>query len=149
MLRVNPPGEDGLERAAARAAVPADDRPEQKVVYLHLVALAEQQAASYVQQVNRKSWTRNYPAFPNQHFADSKYLHKDWARRSKIFVPKTRSAVRKDGAAVAASLFGTVDAISCSPGNEADARQRAAAALMQELINYRSEEHTSELQSRF
>ena len=94
MLRINPPGEDGLERAAERAAVPADDRPEQKPDYLHLVALAEQQAASYVQQVSRKSWTRNYRAFHNQHFADSKYLHKDWARRSKIFVPKTRSAVR-------------------------------------------------------
>ncbi len=139
MLRVTPPGEDGLERAAERAAAPADDGPERKPDYLHLVALAEQQAASYVQQVNRKSWTRNYRAFHNQHFADSKYLHKDWARRSKIFVPKTRSAVRKDGAAVAASLFGTVDAISCSPGNEADARQRAAAALMQELINYRTD----------
>jgi hypothetical protein len=119
--------------------VPADDGAEPKLDYLHLVALAEQQAGSYVQQVNRKSWTRNYRAFHNQHFADSKYLHKDWARRSKIFVPKTRSAVRKDGAAVAASLFGTVDAISCSPGNEADPRQRAAAAVMQELINYRTD----------
>ncbi|MGA2129166.1 MAG: hypothetical protein ABSG76_23795, partial [Xanthobacteraceae bacterium] len=85
----------------------------------------------------RRFWTRSYRAFHNQHFEGSKYGHRDWAHRSKIFRDKTRSAVRKDMAAVAASLFGTVDAITCSPGNESDAGQRAAAELMQELVNYR------------
>src|SRR6266446_3606330 len=68
--------------------------------FLQLVATAEQQANLYVQQVNRKTWSRAYRAFHNEHFAGSKYTHRDWAHRSKIFVPKTRSATRKDVAAV-------------------------------------------------
>ncbi|HXW23734.1 MAG TPA: hypothetical protein VEK73_03220 [Xanthobacteraceae bacterium] len=142
----SPPGEDGvnnLYQHALDAATPPGSAPERvshgAPDYLHLITIAEQQANLYVQQVNRRSWTRSYRAFHNEHFTGSKYGHKDWANRSKIFRPKTRSAVRKDGAAVAASLFGTVDAIACSPGDEADPRQRAAASLMQELINYRTD----------
>lgn len=157
----SPPGEDGISNpaghadlykrtldaatpegngavAVAPAAAPgrADDAAPD---YLHLITIAEQQANLYVQQVNRRAWSRSYRAFHNEHFAGSKYGHRDWSNRSKIFRPKTRSAVRKDGAAVAASLFGTVDAITCSAGDEADPGQRAAAALMQELINYRTD----------
>jgi hypothetical protein len=153
----SPPGEDGIDnlaghrdlyrRALATATppgAPAQARPpgtssRGEVDYLHLITIAEQQANLYVQQVNRRAWSRSYRAFHNEHFVGSKYGHRDWAQRSKIFRPKTRSAVRKDGAAVAASLFGTVDAIACSPGDEADPAQRAAAALMQELINYRTD----------
>jgi len=142
----SPPGEDGvnnLYQHATDMAVPPGSAPERighnAPDYLHLIAIAEQQANLYVQQVNRRAWSRSYRAFHNEHFVGSKYGHKDWANRSKIFRPKTRSAVRKDGAAVAASLFGTVDAITCSPGDEADPGQRAAAALMQELINYRTD----------
>jgi hypothetical protein len=158
MLRTTPPGEDALygrgashttddgkkQRPADAGAPPGTvqdegDRTTRGIDYLQLVATAEQQANLYVQQVNRKTWSRAYRAFHNEHFAGSKYLHRDWAHRSKIFVPKTRSATRKDVAAVAASLFGTIDAITCSPGDEADPAQRAAAALMQEVINYRTD----------
>src|ERR1041385_9116859 len=149
MLRTTPPGEDGLDnlyRHALAAAAPPGAALESaaapeagSVDYLHLITIVEQQANLYVQQVNRRAWSRSYRAFHNEHFAGSKYGHKDWSNRSKIFRPKTRSAVRKDGAAVAASLFGTVEAISCSAGDEADPGQRAAAALMQELINYRTD----------
>jgi len=142
----SPPGEDGLDdlyRHALDAATPPGSAPERvshdTPDYLHLITVAEQQANLYVQQVNRRAWSRSYRAFHNEHFVGSKYGHKDWANRSKIFRPKTRSAVRKDGAAVAASLFGTVDAITCSHGDEADPGQRAAASLMQELINYRTD----------
>jgi hypothetical protein len=152
----SPPGEDGLNNLAGHAdlyqstldaALPpgaaeedlAARVPRGEVDYLHLIAIAEQQANLYVQQVNRRAWSRSYRAFHNEHFVGSKYGHRDWSNRSKIFRPKTRSAIRKDGAAVAASLFGTVDAIACSPGDEADPSQRAAAALMQELINYRTD----------
>jgi hypothetical protein len=145
MLRATPPGEDSVTTGAqrprvdARQGTSAAEREKDGVDWLQLVALAEQQANLYVQQVNRRFWSRSYRAFHNQHFEGSKYGHRDWAHRSKIFRPKTRSAVRKDMAAVAASLFGTVDAITCSPGNEGDARQRAAAELMQELVNYRTD----------
>jgi hypothetical protein len=151
----SPPGEDGVNNLYQHAldaatpdghgetAVAPGAAPEQvdhdTTDYLHLISVAEQQANLYVQQVNRRAWSRSYRAFHNEHFVGSKYGHRDWTNRSKIFRPKTRSAVRKDGAAVAASLFGTIDAITCSAGDEADAGQRAAAALMQELINYRTD----------
>src|SRR6266404_534687 len=112
MLRATPPGEDGLYGRSASHST--EDGKKQKPIdpgmppgmvqdegdrrsgidFLQLVATAEQQANLYVQQVNRKTWSRAYRAFHNEHFAGSKYTHRDWAHRSKIFVPKTRSATR-------------------------------------------------------
>jgi hypothetical protein len=132
MLRTTPPGEDGLDslyQHALDAATPPGTAEESRaergdVDYLHLITVAEQQANLYVQQVNRRAWSRSYRAFHNEHFVGSKYGHRDWSNRSKIFRPKTRSAVRKDGAAVAALLFGTVDP---SPARPATRRTRPSA----------------------
>lgn len=107
--------------------------------FLAMVREAETQATTYMNQVNRRSWTQGYRAFNNKHFAGSKYDHPDFANRSRLFVPATRKAVRKDMAAVAASLFGSLDAVTVMPGNDGDAQQRASAAVMQELVNYRTD----------
>lgn len=107
--------------------------------FLAMVREAESQATTYMNQVNRRSWTQGYRAFNNKHFNGSKYDHPDFANRSRLFVPATRKAVRKDMAAVAASLFGSLDAVTVMPGNEADAQQKASAAVMQELVNYRTD----------
>lgn len=125
---------------AAYDEIGDDDEEEvpSETEFLQLVREAESQAQLYINQVNRKSWSRSYRAFHNEHFTGSKYQSDDFRNRSKIFVPKTRAAVRKDLAAVAASLFGTIDAISCSAGNESDKRQAGSAAVVQELLNYRT-----------
>jgi hypothetical protein len=109
-----------------------------RIDFLGMVRECESQALLYVQQANRRAWSQSYRAFHNEHYIGSKYTRPDWRGRSKLFVPKTRAAVRKDNAAVAASLFNSIDAINCLPGNESDPKQRAAAALMQELVNYRT-----------
>lgn len=114
-----------------------DEAPE--IDFLKLVREAENTSSRYVSQVNKRAWTQGYRAYNNQHFVGSKYGRTDWHNRSKFFRPKTRTAVKKDMAAVAASLFGNIDAVSCMAGNEADPRQRAAAAVMEELINYRTD----------
>jgi hypothetical protein len=134
--RAEAAGTDG----AARDDHGDDDEEEvpTEAEFLQLVREAESQAQLYINQVNRKSWARSYKAFHNEHFAGSKYQSDDFRNRSKLFVPKTRAAVRKDLAAVAASLFGTMDAITCSPGNEADKQQAGSAAVVQELLNYRT-----------
>jgi hypothetical protein len=106
--------------------------------FLRLIREAEDQALLYQAQVNRKAWSQSYRAHHNEHYIGSKYTKPDWRGRSKLFVPHTRAAVRKDNAAVAASLFNNIDAISCQPGNDADPRQRGAAAVMQELVNHRT-----------
>lgn len=148
----SPPGEDGVMAAETDqgmiaeatkagtvedAEVGDDDGPG--IDFLRLVKEAEAQALLYQNQNNRRAWSQAYRAWHNEHFSGSKYLKPDWRNRSKIFVPKTRSAVRKDMAAVAASLFNNVDAITCMPGNEGDKNQRAAAELVQEVVNYRSD----------
>ena len=133
--------QDQIENIASRAGYPDDeDEPNAADIdFLQLVREAEDQALLYVSQVNRKAWSQTYRAYHNEHFFGSKYTRPDWRARSKIFRPKTRSAVRKDSAAVAASLFNNIDAVNCLPGNESDVRQRGAAAVMESLVNYRTD----------
>lgn len=163
MLRANAVGEDTVTNERTRAGSAADDNDlygraaaaglpddgggydddefEEKpteATFLQLVREADSQAQLYINQVNRNAWARSMRAFHNEHFPGSKYQSDDFKNRSKIFVPKTRGAVRKDLAATAASLFGTIDAISCSPGNESDMHQKASASVVQELLNYRT-----------
>jgi hypothetical protein len=165
MLRADPVGEDTVTADRTRADSVAgddlyaraeaqltdgaehdddydDDDSEQKPTneeFLQLVRAAEDQAQLYINQVNRKSWSRTYRAFHQEHFVGSKYGSDDFRNRSKIFIPKTRNAVIKDMAAVAASLFGSVDAVSCMPGNESDPQQQGGAAVVQEILNYRTD----------
>jgi hypothetical protein len=121
------------------AAMPDDERVDEEIPFLRYVREAEDQAQLYVAQVNRRAWTQTLRAFHNEHFVGSKYTKTDWRNRSRIFRPKTRSAVLKDQAAVAASLFGTVDSVNCLAGDESNSMQRAAAAIMEELVNYRTD----------
>jgi hypothetical protein len=148
MLRSTPPGEDGIlkgdafDRARRAQTEPYEAREEgapPPVDWLKLVREAEKQGLDYSQQQNRSAWNRTYKAYRNEHFAGSKYTSAEWRNRSKIFRPKTRTAVRKDRAAAMASLFSTVDAITCSPGNESDPVQRAGARLVAEILNYRTD----------
>lgn len=142
-----PPGEDGIRRGreleneamqATESAYGGGSAPSHHD-YLGIVRRCEQQSQLYTAQVNRKAWSESYRAAHNEHFIGSKYTRPEWRNRSKLFVPKTRGAIRKDMAATAASLFNSVDAINCKPGNEADPKQRAAASIMQELVSYRTD----------
>lgn len=160
-LDAQPPGEDGLNRPRAASdleneaqahaetaggdlvtrndgTADFDDKPTD-TEFLQMVRDAEAQAQMYIAQVNRKSWARVYRAYHQEHFVGSKYRSPQYDNRSKLFIPKTRAAIRKDLAAVAASLFGSLDAVSCLPGNEADPVQRASAAIIQELVNFRTD----------
>lgn len=112
---------------------PTDDE------FLQMVYEADQQALQYVNQVNRDSWQRGYRAYHQEHADGSKYRSSDYSNRSRLFIPKTRTSVRKDMAATAASLFGSLDAVNAMPGNEGDPMQRASAAVIKELLNYRTD----------
>ena len=135
-----PPGNDGLrEKGASPAEGSTPAGGGTQPTYLELARDAHNQADQYWQQQGRTSWQRTMLAYRNKHFAESKYTSKEYAARSKLFRPKTRTAVRKDMAAVAASLFSTLDALAISPGNEADPKQQGAAAVLQEIVNYRTD----------
>jgi hypothetical protein len=105
--------------------------------YLQLAKEAESQSRTYFTNTTKSGWERSLKAFRNEHQSGSKYLSKEWEGRSKIFRPKTRSAVRKDMATAAAALFSSRDVVSIGPGNTTDPTQVASAAIKKELLNYR------------
>ncbi|WP_213287580.1 hypothetical protein [Bradyrhizobium sp. sGM-13] len=152
-IRTEPPGEDGFQKqeqnlyaraqAAATGSAPHDQAPQEaggdEINWLKLVAEAETQGGRFQLDQIKSSWDASYKAFRNQHVANSKYRSNDYKGRSKIFRPKTRSAVRKANASAAAALFSTINTINCTPGNEGDPQQVASSALIQQLINYRTD----------
>lgn len=75
--------------------------------------------------------------FNSDHPRGSRYQDEAYRKRSRLFRPKTRSAVRKTEAAGVAAFFATQDALTCQPPNSRDRMQRAGADAMAELLNYR------------
>lgn len=106
-------------------------------IAMQLYRQSYSQSTSFFQTAVRPKWARSYRAFRNEHFEGSKYHSDVYKSRSKNFRPKTRSAVRKSMATAAKALFSTGDVVSVTPQNESDDQQTAAAALKQEILNYR------------
>lgn len=104
---------------------------------LKMAQEAAAQAQTYVQQTVRAYWARSYKAFHNKHFDGSKYHSPEYRGRSKLFRPKTRTAVFKKMATAAQALYSTSDVISVTAQDEADDYQVASAQLKQEILNYR------------
>lgn len=104
--------------------------------FLQLAQSARQQARLYSTSSVKSAWHKAYRAFHNEHFDGSKYKSGAFRGRTKLFRPKTRSAVRKNEASAAAALFSTVDAVSIKPTGR-DMRATVSALVMNEVINYR------------
>jgi len=85
----------------------------------------------------KAQWERNYAMFRSKHPPGSKYYSESYKARSKIFRPKTRSAVRRNEAAASKAYFSTYDAVQITAENDDDPEQVAAAAVNKELMNYR------------
>src|SRR5882762_4109836 len=127
------PTEDGFagltyearRRQSEQTADEAQDAPD----YLKLMREARQRGQTYYTENLQGPVDTNYRAFRNKHFAGSKYWSTDYRNRSKLFRPKTRSAVRKANAAAISALFSSVDAIKCSAGDDSNPLQKANAAL--------------------
>lgn len=75
--------------------------------------------------------------FNSDHPRNSRYSSDTYAKRSKLFRPKTRSGIRKIEAAGTAALFATQDAVTATPPNPMDKMQRLGADAQAELLNYR------------
>jgi hypothetical protein len=105
--------------------------------FLELLATAEDLSKRYQQQALDRVLSRSYRAWQNTHAEGSKYLGTAWRGRSRLFVPKTRAAVRKNLATSAAALFSTEDVVSISATYEDDPIQQSTAAVIKEDIDYR------------
>lgn len=67
----------------------------------------------------------------------SKYFTEQYRSKSKLFRPKTRTALRKAEAICAKAYFSTDDVVTTSAYDETNNMQHASAALMKELLNWR------------
>lgn len=112
-----------------------NDLPD--VDWLQLVGRADQLSRDYQSRTIERSLSRSYRAWNNQHAEGSKYLGPAWRGRSRLFVPKTRSAIRKNLATAAAALFSTDGVVNLSAQFEDDPVQRATAASIQADLDYR------------
>lgn len=104
---------------------------------LQIIASFQRIAKDYQQRTIERPLQRAYRAWRNEHAEGSKYLGAAWRGRSRLFVPKTRSAVRKNLATTAASLFSTEDVVHITASHEDDPIQRAIAATLKGVLDYR------------
>ena len=124
-------GGSGGGTYAAEAGAPTD------IDLLQVIANFQRIAKDYQQRTIQKPLQRAYRAFRNEHAEGSKYLGPAWRGRSRLFVPKTRSAVRKNAAGIAASLFSTEDVVHVTATDPGDPFQAALAATIKGVLDYR------------
>lgn len=75
--------------------------------------------------------------FQGVHPVGSKYHSEAYRTRSRLFRPKTRGMVRKAEAVAAEALFATADVIAMKAIDDNNHLQRAGAALLKGLMEYR------------
>lgn len=131
-------GTRGGSKEAAKPDSMADEAgaPE-GVDLLSVVGMAEKISKDYHARTVERPLNRSYRAWQNQHAQESKYLGAAFRGRSRLFVPKTRAAVRKNLATAAASLFSTEDVVNISAQYEDDVQQRATAAVIKADLDLR------------
>lgn len=105
--------------------------------FLKLSQEAFESSSAYVDANYRGDWDYGIKAFRNEHAAGSKYLSPEYASRSRIFPPKTRSIIRKNEAAAATALFSNMEVVNLTPGNPDDLMSVASAAALKEVLEYR------------
>ena len=134
--------EDGQQKVSATgAAVESSAMVETDWKAKFREALAS--SDSYNQSALRPAWSRNYRAFNNRHVSGSKYESPQYKKRSRLFRPKTRMAVRKNDAAAAAALFSTSQIVNITAERSTDRLQVMTADFLMADFNYRFDRSTS------
>lgn len=94
-------------------------------------------STNYIDANYRSKWDDSLRAFNNQHPGDSKYNSENFRKRSHLFVPVTRTVIRKGEAAACKAFFSNHDVSSIRAMNEGDPAQVVSAAVMKELVQWR------------
>lgn len=104
---------------------------------LSLAREAYQASTSYFDASIRKQVESDIRQFQGQHPTGSKYHSETYRSRSRLFRPKTRSAVRKHEAIAAEAFFSTRDVLNVEAQDQSNEFQAAGADLMREIVQYR------------
>jgi uncharacterized small protein (DUF1192 family) len=106
-------------------------------VWLDLASDAYTTSTTYLDAYLRPEWERAIRQWQGKHAVGSKYLSDAWQKRSCVFRPKTRAAVRKNEAAAAAAFFSTQDVVEIKPVDDSDPINLMAGEIMQGMVNFR------------
>ena len=88
----------------------------------------------------RANVEKNFDHFRSKHSANSKYTKASYRYRSRLFYPKTRGVLLKKEASAAVAYFSSPDIISVEARDTNNEKQRVAADVVQQLVNFRLEE---------
>lgn len=136
-LGSEPPEMPDLEADEQETETGGSEGEDDGADFLALANEAFEASDRYVTASLAPEWERNLRLWQSRHPSGSKYLAPEYANRSKIFRPKTRSAMRKREAAAANAFFATSDIVLIEANDDGDQLQRAAADTMKWVMNYR------------
>lgn len=105
--------------------------------WLQLARDAYRSSENWFDSSQRVVFERALANFRSVHPPGSKYHSDAYLKKSKLFRPKTRAAIRKAEAGHAVAFFSTHDVVHCTPVNETDPRQVLGAEVHNSLINMR------------
>lgn len=105
--------------------------------WLRKAKRAHEQSKTYYETHLRRVWKDSLAHFRSEHAPGSKYHKVDFAKRSRAFRPKTRSMVLRKEAAAAGAFFSMDDSCGISPVDPDNPRGRAAAGVINALVNHR------------
>jgi hypothetical protein len=137
MKNDTPPTEGKDVNLGPNTETPVATVDESDTDYLTLAREAYESSTTYQQANLKKQWERNIANFMSRHPAGSKYRSAAYLHRSRIFRPKTRTAVRQNEAAAVAAFFATTDVVSITAEDSKNKKAVMSADLLMELVNYR------------
>lgn len=105
--------------------------------WLQLASENWRASTTYWDSSLRREWEYSLSNFQVRHAPGSKYNQPEYANRSRLMRPKTRSLGRRHEAAAAAAFFSSPSMAVCSPANENDKRQQASAEAVQAALQLR------------
>jgi len=105
--------------------------------WLKLAASAYSSSETWMESNLRGRWRKNIAMFHSRHPEGSKYHTPNYAYRSKIYRPKTRSGVRKNEAAAVAALFGSLEVLDVRAEDSSDVGMSKVALFVKNLCQVR------------
>lgn len=105
--------------------------------YLDAAREAFSSSNEYFNANIRRNLENSVRQFHSLHAHRSKYHSELYKYKHKLFKPKSRSAVRKHEAALAAALFSTNDVVNIEPVDQDSVTQVDSSSFYKELMNHR------------
>lgn len=115
----------------------SESQPKAHAEWLSLARAAYSESTTYFDSGIRTEIEGDIRHFQGRHLALSKYESPLWAKKSRFFRPKTRSAIRRAEAKAAAALFSNSDVVSIDPEDQDNKVQVAGAKVLHALVNTR------------